>query len=87
MTDPTTEATMRDLAVENELLTNEVRRLRTRVAALEEQVAVTPADPQAGQALDDLRYLLGRLDASPAAPLLRRQKGFRTLRDRYLGEG
>lgn len=86
MTDPTPETTLRDLAVENELLTNEVRRLRSRIAALEEELAVAPPAPQAHQALGDLRYLLGKLDSSPAGPLLRRQKGFRALRERYLGD-
>ena len=61
MTDPTTDTAMRDLVVENELLTNEVRRLRSRIAALEEELAVAPPAPQANEALGDLRYLLGRL--------------------------
>lgn len=86
MTDPTTDTAMRDLVVENELLTNEVRRLRSRIAALEEELAVAPPAPQANEALGDLRYLLGKLDSSPAGPLLRRQKGFRNLRERYLGD-
>lgn len=78
-----------ELVLENELLTNEVRRLRSRVAALEEQLAVTPQPetPLARQALDDLRHVLRQLDGSPAGALLRRKKGFRNLRDRYLGNG
>lgn len=34
-------------------------------------------------ALEDLRWLLARLDSSPAAPLLRRKAGFRTLCEKY----
>lgn len=36
------------------------------------------------QAYDDIVWLVGRLDTSPAGPLLRRIEGFRTLRSRYL---
>lgn len=39
------------------------------------------------QAYDDVVWLVGRLDSSPAGMLLRRMGGFRTLRDRYLGTG
>jgi len=37
------------------------------------------------QAYDDVVWLVGRLDSSPAGVLLRRMGGFRTLRERYLG--
>jgi hypothetical protein len=42
--------------------------------------------PTATSARDDLVWLLRRLDASPAGPLLRRRPRFRELRERYLGE-
>ena len=37
------------------------------------------------QAYDDMVWLIGRLDSSPAGLMLRRWAGFRTLRARYLG--
>jgi len=38
---------------------------------------------RAKPALDDLTWLLSRLNESPLAPLLRRKAGFRTLTKRY----
>ncbi|WP_141012883.1 hypothetical protein [Nocardioides sambongensis] len=86
-----------DLQMENELLRYEVAHLRARLAAADE--ARTAAQrtlerlrekqaPSAAldEARTDLMWLLGRLDRSPAGPLLRRYGGFRTLRDKYLGE-
>lgn len=35
------------------------------------------------KAESDLRWLVGRLDSSPAGPFLRRWEGWRILRDRY----
>jgi hypothetical protein len=41
----------------------------------------------ASQVREDLVWLLGRLDASPLGPLMRRRAGFRALRERYLEAG
>lgn len=87
------------LLLENELLTNEVRRLREDVAEarrgvtrhekaierLQADAAVgeIKASSPEGQALDDIRWLVNRLDRSPLGLILRSQKGFRVLKDRY----
>jgi hypothetical protein len=55
------------------------------------QPAKQPAKQDSGvalrnqQAYDDMVWLVGRLDGSPAGVLLRRWEGFRSLRARYLG--
>lgn len=86
-----------DLVLENELLTNEVRRLRGRVAELEERLLRMESANRSDdfeeprprrralerQALDDLRYLIARANATPLAPLLRTRKGYRNLERRY----
>lgn len=49
-----------------------------RVTKLRQDVA------ELRQARSDLRWLLERLDRSPAGPLFRRFEGFRTLQERWL---
>ena len=77
------------LVMENELLRYEVVHLRARLAAAEKAVARSAAAP-GGEKPDstasaDLIWLLERLEHSPARSLLRTRKGYRTLRDKYLG--
>lgn len=87
------------LAMENELLRYEVRHLRARLKGAEQELARaerkraegasgetawTPAPGEAGQAHDDLVWLLQRLNNTPAGFALRRQSGFRTLLERYV---
>lgn len=78
------------VAMENDLLRYEVRHLRARIADLDDRVKDLeenrPGAPTAAgqQAHDDLVWLLRRLDTSPAGVALRRVRGFRILRERYL---
>ncbi len=92
----------RALAQENELLRYEVTHLRGRLAAAEKQArrlakeiaakadspatSSAPGQQRSGDARDDLVRLLRKLDRSPAGPLMRTRKGFRALRDKYLGK-
>ena len=73
------------LVMENELLRYEVVHLRARLAGAEQAVAKSAAGPGGDTARADLVWLLERLDRSPAGFLLRTRKGFRALRDKYLG--
>jgi hypothetical protein len=75
------------LRMENELLAFEVRFLRSRLG----QPAKIPGSSTSmnrlaylEEAERDLVLLLRRMSASPLAPLLRRNKNFRTLEYRYL---
>ena len=75
------------LKMENELLAFEVRFLRSRLG----QPAKIPGSSTSlnrlaylEEAERDLVLLLRRMSASPVAPLLRRNKNFRTLEYRYL---
>jgi hypothetical protein len=75
------------LKMENELLAFEVRFLRSRLG----QPAKIPGSSTSlnrlaylEEAERDLVLLLRRMSASPLAPLLRRNKNFRTLEYRYL---
>jgi hypothetical protein len=77
------------LQMENELLTLEVRHLRARLRA----VGVDPQSASGGesevvpsqyeQAYRDVRWLIRRLNNSPAGIVLRRREGFRALVKRY----
>lgn len=92
--DPIRPSDASSLAMENELLRYEVGHLRTTLADMLDRLKEledmktggAPAPNQAPnqQAYDDLVWLLGRLDHSPAGAALRRVRGFRTLRERYL---
>lgn len=90
--------TTTELVVENELLTNEVHRLRSKVTDLEQRLAAHQAevrrlldDVAAGanpgdlerQALQDLRYLIGKVEGTPLARVLRRKAGYRAIVERY----
>lgn len=80
---PTTgPADSKQLRVENDLLTNEVRRLRAQLGAqLGGQGESSNALAQ--QALEDITWLVGRLANSPLGFVLRSRPGFRTLMERY----
>jgi hypothetical protein len=75
------------LVMENELLRYEVVHLRARLAAAEKARAKSAAGRENpdDSARADLVWLLERLDRSPAGSLLRARKGFRAIRDKYLG--
>jgi hypothetical protein len=63
-----------------------VRRLEAGAPAASRQETPQQREQRAlqEQSLEDLRWLLARLDRSPAGPLLRRYGGFKTLKARYL---
>lgn len=67
-------------------LAKRMRRLKRagRTPFSPEEVALQKRNQEA---YDDLVWLLGRLDASPVGPVLRRIKGYQTLRRRYLDSG
>jgi hypothetical protein len=90
------------LQAENDLLTDEVRRLRARLDELErvlerrrpgerpserEQPPPDPREEQRrrleAQALEDMHWLVNRVDGSPLGRVLRSRAGFRTLVERY----
>lgn len=88
------------LAMENELLRYEVVHLRARIAAVESErdkaerekaklesgdAVVDPDAPDAAR--DDLVWLLGRIEATPASVVLKRREGYRRLVATYLNEG
>lgn len=74
------------LQMENELLVREVAHLRARLAHGSSGTAGDgPVDERHERAYHDLTWLLGRLESSPARPILRRFDGFNILVDRYLG--
>lgn len=83
-----------DLRMENDLLAQENRILRARLAGspqedvAEEAVTTdhrepSPDDERFRQAFYDLRWFVQRLNGSPLGFVLRRWGGFRTLVDRY----
>lgn len=86
--DPITPSDASRLAMENELLRYEVAHVRARMCEMHDRMKElqdAPAAPSGGgQAYDDLVWLLRRLDTSPAGVALRRVRGFRILRERYL---
>lgn len=75
------------LQMENELLAQEVSHLRARLAGrpASTEVAATdgPVPEMYRKAYSDIRWLVGRLDSSPARFLLERFDGYLVLRDRY----
>jgi hypothetical protein len=85
------------IVLENELLTNEVRHLRSelqrKTGEKQPKAEGNPAakaskkgDPDAGhkdQALEDIVWLVNRLQHSPARFLFGRKAGYRTLVERY----
>ncbi len=73
------------LQMENELLAHEVAHLRARLAHRAAPGAAAPNEVHL-QAYYDIRWLMKRLDGSPAAPLLHRFDGYNTLAERYLGD-
>jgi len=79
---------------ENDLLTNEVQRLRAELARLTprgESSGTPVGQPDAGrapderarQALEDITWLVDRLSHSPLGPVLRARPGFRAMLERY----
>jgi hypothetical protein len=85
------------LQMENELLRYEVRHLRARLqekrtvridASDADDEGAAPTAGQSGQAVEDLRWLLLKLDDLPmVGAALRRREGIQKLRDRYLEPG
>jgi len=87
---------LRRLRAELVTTRRELRAARSRVkelqaagggAAVPEREAMTPKVRRTrkleAQALDDMHWLVNRVDRSPIGPLLRRREGFRTLKQRY----
>ena len=77
------------LRMENELLAFEVSFLKARLAGKGKRTG-SPNSlgriSQMEEAEQDLLLLLRRMGGSPLGPLLRRNKNFRILEERYLGE-
>lgn len=76
------------LQMENELLAQEVAHLRARLAGrggASGHVATNdgPVPEAYRKAWSDIRWLISRLDSSPARFLLERFDGYLVLRDRY----
>ncbi len=74
------------LQMENELLAHEVAHLRARLAHRSAPGSVADPDEVHLQAYYDVRWLMRRLEGSPASPLLHRFEGYNTLAERYLGD-
>ncbi len=75
------------LRMENELLAFEVRFLKARLSGGDVSVGASVSLSRLSrleEAETDLRLLLRRMASSPAAPVLRLNKNFRTLEQRYL---
>jgi hypothetical protein len=76
------------LKMENELLTHEVRYLRSRVAGEPLPVADSGVAPERIAELEsaenELIWLLARLSSGPVGWIARRRSGLRSLMDRYL---
>ena len=82
----------RQLRIENELLTAEVRRLRHQLDELrttaagrwaEKELEETQDREAEAEALTDIRWLMQRLDTPPLGRLLRARPGFRALMEKY----
>jgi hypothetical protein len=77
------------LQMENELLALEVRFLRARLKSIEREVGselqqrFTELSAEHRRVLGDMRWMLRRMNESPAGPMLRRLGGFRALLERY----
>ncbi|WP_183098447.1 hypothetical protein [Nocardioides pelophilus] len=87
---------LRHLRAELANVRRQLRAARSRVkelqaaggtAAAPDDEATTPKMRRTrkleAQALDDMHWLVNRVDRSPIGPLLRRREGFRTLKQRY----
>src|SRR5262249_34679428 len=90
--DPIRPSDASSLAMENELLRYEVAHVRARMAEMLDR-STSMEQPQAGgpgvpgqQAYDDLVWLLRGPARAPAGVALRRVRGFRILRERYLSD-
>lgn len=80
------------LQMENNLLTHEIRHLRSRLRSVLRQLRDLQAVDESGapvsladmrQAHEDMQHLIARLDSSGLGPVLRRRPGFKVLIDRY----
>jgi hypothetical protein len=63
-----------------------VRHLQSVVAGRSPAVSGAAAGAPADRSRNDIRWLLGRTDRSPAGWIFRRFTGFAELKRRYLGE-
>jgi hypothetical protein len=73
------------LRMENELLTFEVRYLKTRLAEVERlEKRLAEAEQEAERAEKDLVLLLRSMARGPLGPFVKLKHSFRTLERRYL---